>query len=354
MRSRRATFAMAVLLPLVLGAGPSPADAGRKALLIGAGAYPYLPDYAQLDGPRNDVRAMNTFLVREWGFSLVRHPRPRRRRGDQAGHARRPSRVAAGRHRARRPGRHLLLRPRLARARRERRRARRDGRDVHAHRFRPRWPSCRGHADRRRAGRRPGADERSPGPADCGLLPLGNRDSILPARSLRRRTEHEAAVLSLPAGIGSVAQHRRRARRGAHRGGHRHPPHALRRAALPARLGNGRRGNLHQVLHRGADRHARRSERQRSRDQRRAHQLRQAEDRALVAGRRSRAGTRGLQFTPNFDPKNETFVLLPVASGDDSPTVAEEDGGGCLGHPARAGGRCDRHRDRAGESPPDR
>lgn len=68
-RSRRGTFAMAAILPLVLGAGPGPADAGRKALLIGAGAYPYLSDDAQLHGPRNDVRSMNTFLVREWGFS---------------------------------------------------------------------------------------------------------------------------------------------------------------------------------------------------------------------------------------------------------------------------------------------
>ena len=36
---------------------------------------------------------------------------------------------------------------------------------------------------------------------------------------------------------------------------------------------------------------------------------------------------RDLRFTPNFDPKNETFVLQPVASADDSPTVAEEDEG---------------------------
>ena len=69
MRSNRETFGMAALALLVLGAGPEPADAGQKALLIGAGAYPYLPDNAQLHGPRNDVRSMNTFLVREWGFS---------------------------------------------------------------------------------------------------------------------------------------------------------------------------------------------------------------------------------------------------------------------------------------------
>ena len=69
MKSSRGTFGMAALALLVLGAGPEPADAGQKALLIGAGAYPYLPDNAQLHGPRNDVRSMNTFLVREWGFS---------------------------------------------------------------------------------------------------------------------------------------------------------------------------------------------------------------------------------------------------------------------------------------------
>ena len=69
MKSSRGTFGMAALALLVLGAGPEPADAGRKALLIGAGAYPYLPDNAQLQGPRNDVRSMNAFLVREWGFS---------------------------------------------------------------------------------------------------------------------------------------------------------------------------------------------------------------------------------------------------------------------------------------------
>ena len=69
MTSRRTKFGMAALALLVLGAGPSPADAGQKALLIGAGAYPYLPDAFQLRGPGNDVRSMNAFLVREWGFS---------------------------------------------------------------------------------------------------------------------------------------------------------------------------------------------------------------------------------------------------------------------------------------------
>ena len=58
-----------VLAPLLFCAGLEPADAGQKALLIGAGEYPYLPKKSQLAGPRNDVRVMNDFLVQEWGFS---------------------------------------------------------------------------------------------------------------------------------------------------------------------------------------------------------------------------------------------------------------------------------------------
>ena len=64
-----AALRMAVLAPLLFCAGLGPADAGQKALLIGAGEYPYLPKKWQLAGPRNDVRLMNDFLVQEWGFS---------------------------------------------------------------------------------------------------------------------------------------------------------------------------------------------------------------------------------------------------------------------------------------------
>ena len=68
-RSGWGSLRMAVLAPLLFCAGLEPADAGQKALLIGAGEYPYLPKKSQLAGPRNDVRLMNAFLVDEWGFS---------------------------------------------------------------------------------------------------------------------------------------------------------------------------------------------------------------------------------------------------------------------------------------------
>ena len=57
------------LVALIAGAGPEPANAGQKALLIGAGDYPHLPQRFQLPGPANDVQEMKSFLVREWGFS---------------------------------------------------------------------------------------------------------------------------------------------------------------------------------------------------------------------------------------------------------------------------------------------
>ena len=68
-RSGWGSLRMAVLTPLLFCAGLEPAYAGQKALLIGAGEYPYLPDEKQLDGPHNDVRSMKAFLVNEWGFS---------------------------------------------------------------------------------------------------------------------------------------------------------------------------------------------------------------------------------------------------------------------------------------------
>lgn len=47
----------------------APAQAAQKAVLIGAGAYPYLDEDSQLYGPENDVRAMADFLEESWGFS---------------------------------------------------------------------------------------------------------------------------------------------------------------------------------------------------------------------------------------------------------------------------------------------
>ena len=41
----------------------------QKALLIGAGVYPYLEPDAQLSGPANDVRQMADFLKGDWGFA---------------------------------------------------------------------------------------------------------------------------------------------------------------------------------------------------------------------------------------------------------------------------------------------
>ena len=69
LRPRWEIFWKVVVVPLLFCAGLGPADAGQKALLIGAGEYPYLPKKFQLAGPRNDVRMMNDFLVQEWGFS---------------------------------------------------------------------------------------------------------------------------------------------------------------------------------------------------------------------------------------------------------------------------------------------
>ena len=43
------------------------AIAGQKAVLIGVGEYPHHPDW-RLDGPRRDVQAMRSFLIDEWGF----------------------------------------------------------------------------------------------------------------------------------------------------------------------------------------------------------------------------------------------------------------------------------------------
>ena len=57
------------LVALVAGAVLTPADAGQKALLIGAGEYPHLPHRFQLPGPSNDVQSMEAFLVEEWEFS---------------------------------------------------------------------------------------------------------------------------------------------------------------------------------------------------------------------------------------------------------------------------------------------
>ncbi|MBN9672028.1 caspase family protein [Roseibium aggregatum] len=61
--------AAALAAGLCLGLGATQAQAAQKALLIGAGEYPYLPPKAQLSGPANDVRAMTQFLEGYWGFS---------------------------------------------------------------------------------------------------------------------------------------------------------------------------------------------------------------------------------------------------------------------------------------------
>ncbi len=53
---------------VTFGGGLPPVIAGQKALLIGAGAYPHLEENYVLHGPQNDVRAMETFLLQEWGF----------------------------------------------------------------------------------------------------------------------------------------------------------------------------------------------------------------------------------------------------------------------------------------------
>ena len=61
--------AIATITLFVIGAGQEAARAGQKALLIGVGAYPYLPEDKQLSGPPHDARAMKRFLVEHWGFS---------------------------------------------------------------------------------------------------------------------------------------------------------------------------------------------------------------------------------------------------------------------------------------------
>ena len=62
-------FLVSVFAILIYVSGMQFACAGSMALLIGVGEYPHLPSKWQLDGPRNDVRLMKTFLINEWGFS---------------------------------------------------------------------------------------------------------------------------------------------------------------------------------------------------------------------------------------------------------------------------------------------
>ena len=61
--------AITVIALFAIGAGQESARAGQKALLIGIGAYPYMPADKQLSGPPNDARAMKNFLLEHWGFS---------------------------------------------------------------------------------------------------------------------------------------------------------------------------------------------------------------------------------------------------------------------------------------------
>ena len=54
---------------LLVCAALQPAIASQKALLIGAGQYPYLAAKWSLAGPSKDVQSMSDFLVDQWGFS---------------------------------------------------------------------------------------------------------------------------------------------------------------------------------------------------------------------------------------------------------------------------------------------
>ena len=72
MTDRRCNVLLASLVVVValgLGVLPRLAYAGQKALLIGINVYPYLPEKSQLRGSRPDALAMKEFLVEHWGFS---------------------------------------------------------------------------------------------------------------------------------------------------------------------------------------------------------------------------------------------------------------------------------------------
>ncbi|WP_316862342.1 caspase family protein [uncultured Cohaesibacter sp.] len=59
---------MGLLLPSLGFLGPSNAQAGQKALLVGVGTYPHSPS-SNLRGPAIDLANMKTFLKQSWGFS---------------------------------------------------------------------------------------------------------------------------------------------------------------------------------------------------------------------------------------------------------------------------------------------
>jgi hypothetical protein len=59
-------MAAAFVCSSLLAAGV--AQAGQKALLIAAGAYPHLPPNAQLSGPARDIQKFRQFLISHWGF----------------------------------------------------------------------------------------------------------------------------------------------------------------------------------------------------------------------------------------------------------------------------------------------
>ena len=69
LRSRCGIYSMLIAVFLLFCTGMQPADAGQKALLIGVGEYPHLPAKWRLAGPRKDVQLMNEFLIDQWGFS---------------------------------------------------------------------------------------------------------------------------------------------------------------------------------------------------------------------------------------------------------------------------------------------
>ena len=90
---------MAVLTPLLFCAGLGPADAGQKALLIGAGEYPFLPKKSQLARPPQRCAGDERLSGPGMGVFRFRRPRHPRQRGNKAGNAGRPWRLAARRHR---------------------------------------------------------------------------------------------------------------------------------------------------------------------------------------------------------------------------------------------------------------
>ena len=66
---RRSALLGSLVAAVALGALPQLSHAGQKALLIGINAYPNMPAKYQLHGSRPDALAMKKFLLEHWGFS---------------------------------------------------------------------------------------------------------------------------------------------------------------------------------------------------------------------------------------------------------------------------------------------